>query len=238
MAEKFMVRSLRGTGESLGGVNMMTPIVTALQAIGATHQPIPYPASIAPAGGTKMFHESVADGRALARIANEDGIPSIWIGYSLGAYILGDLLDEGILDNCFGAILISDPKRAKGQVHPDCKVRNDLYGIAGARPIQMENVHSFSAHNDPISALPYNNGMRAIADIITGGSQPWQLGYVDVGQMLGALGRYLGRGPIGRIPAEPSRHVIYDTENMPGQSVTYIGKAAEEAVKIARSYGF
>ncbi|QFP97703.1 lysin B [Gordonia phage NadineRae] len=242
---EIAIRSLRGTGEPLQwhigdygaqprpgwGINepnMMDDIVKAGRELEVGHYPVPYHASIAPAGGTKMFHESYHDGwQKVTKTDATSGTANIWIGYSLGALILGDVAAAGELNNCIGMILLSDPAMPKGGAHPACKVPSDRYGCTGSRAISGPfPKYWISASDDPISALSQGNGFRAIASVVTGEPQPFNPGYLNVPAIIDAVRRYLGTPPVdvaGRRVQEavPSRHVIYASERMPGSTQTY-----------------
>ncbi|AKJ72350.1 hypothetical protein AU099_gp07 [Gordonia phage GTE8] len=229
----IVLRTLRGTGEPLESP-MMTDIVEACAALDVPHRPVQYYASIAPAGGTRMFHESYADGWHRAAKADAEGPASIWVGYSLGGIIAGDVAAAGELSNCILLILLSDPLRAANQVAPECRVPKDYYGCAGSRYISTGNfpVLSLSVHDDPISSLPRGNGFRQIASVVTGQPQPLAIEQVtNIGAILSAARRYLGTPPNRLVgtPAIPSRHVVYNTEKMPGAPMTYTQFAARRA---------
>ncbi len=221
---------------------MLSPVAwTLAKEHGIRHAPVRYPASIAPAGGLKMFHESVAEGKANAIAADAEGQPSIWVGYSLGALILGDLLAQSKLKNCIGAILLSDPKRHPRQIATECMVSDHLSGCAGSRFIPdsaAKPVIQISIPDDPISALPRGNGFRVISDAVTGYSQEWKLGYADLLSVANAVSRYTGTPPIGDAPARGSRHVSYGIEDMPYflSKTTYVEFAAQLANEIANSH--
>ncbi|AXH50299.1 lysin B [Gordonia phage GrootJr] len=237
----IVLRTMRGTGEPLESP-MMNDIVEACRELGVPHRPVQYWASIAPAGGTKMFHESYADGWHRGAVADAEGPASIWVGYSLGALIAGDLAAAGELANCILMILISDPLRHDRQIAPECRVPRGLYGCAGSRYIPDANfpVVSLSVPNDPISALEHWNGFRQIASVITGTPQRWDVGNANIGAIVDAARRYLGTPPNRLLgtPAKPSRHVVYNSEKMPGLPVTYTqfaARAAEQAIEDYRA---
>ncbi|AVE00678.1 lysin B [Gordonia phage Buggaboo] len=260
---EVLIRTLRGTGEPLqqpnsplgaqpgwppssgNGVfnpgNMSDEIVREVATLGVRHVPIPYPASIAPAGGTKMFHQSYAEGYRAMEIAGADPRPTIYFGYSLGAIIAGDAAAAGDLPNCIGLILISDPLRHPDQIVPECGVGKHLYGCAGKRFIAINApVYSYSVRDDTISALAADNGFRLFSDIVTGYRQPWKVGYANLGAIADAAAKYLGTPPteiFGRkTPAKPSRHVVYNSENMPLMPMTHTAHAAGKAMQIAANH--
>ena len=251
---EIILRSLRGTGEplqlptnpqavDLGSVdrpNMMDDLTRAAAVLGVAHKPVPYYASIAPAGGTKMFHESYHDGWRRAELADAEDSPTIWIGYSLGALILGDLMAAGELANCIGMILFADPLRHQRQIDNN-GVNPAYYGAAGNRwiPNLHTPVYSYSAPDDPISALPPGNGFRLLAQAVTGLPQPWNVGYLDMGATLGAVQRYLGTPegvPVIMGTPKISRHVIYGTEKMPGSTRTYTQAGADAVRRIINTH--
>lgn len=246
----IVVRSMRGTGEPYQNVrgvygaqpgnnqgNMMDDVVRAAYAEGVAHIPVDYYASIAPAGGMKMFHETYHDGWRKASLADAEGVPTIWIGYSLGALILGDLLAAGELANCIGMILFADPLRHRVQID-NTGVDRAFYGAAGARwiPNLTQPVYSFSAPDDPISALSAGNGFRLLAQIVTGAPQPWNVGYLDMAATIAACQRYLGTPSIAGAHAKISRHVCYGVERMPGSTMTYTKAGAAAAATIIRKH--
>lgn len=250
------LKSLRGTGEDFQGLsgiygaqpggatgsNMMDDVTVALREhLGVVHLPVNYYASIAPAGGTKMFHESYADGWDKAVSSDGDQNPSIWVGYSLGALILGDLLAAGALKNCIGAILFADPYRPAGVCH-NKGVHPGDYGCAGNRPIIQSDaveqipVYQFAAPDDPITTLPRGNGFRLFAEIVTGKAQPFNPGYLNLNDIVSATGRYLGTPKTKWTPSKISRHVVYNRENAPGEDRTYTQIAAGLAVDLVENY--
>ncbi|UTN91382.1 lysin B [Gordonia phage Outis] len=259
---EVLIRTLRGTGEPLQqpnhdtlgaqpGVglgmrptnpsNMLDEVVREVGKLGVRHMPVPYPASIAPAGGTKMFHQSYAEGYRALEIAGADPRPTIYAGYSLGAILAGDAAAAGDLPNCIGLILISDPLRHPNQIVPECGVAKHLYGCAGKRLITGNfPIYSYSVRDDSISALAGDNGFRIFAQLITGYRQPWQVGYANLGAISDAAAKYLGTPPselFGRkTPAKPSRHVVYNTEKMPLMPMTYMAHAAGKAMQIAANH--
>ncbi|AXH66064.1 lysin B [Gordonia phage Pleakley] len=217
---------------------MMDDITVALRNLDRPvgHYPVPYYASIAPAGGTKMFHESYHDGWRRATLADASGQPTIWVGYSLGALILGDLMAAGELANCIGMILFADPLRPAGVCSNKGPSPRE-YGCAGNRAIKTSvPVYQFSAPDDPISSLSRGNGFRLLAQAVTGMPQPLDPGYFDINALIGAVRRYLGTPPIAGIPAKVSRHVVYRTEKAPGDSRTYTKIGADLAVDLVNNY--
>ena len=228
------LRTLRGTGEpfqSMSGVygaqpedndfNMTDDIVRAARELGVGHYPVNYYASIAPAGGLKRFDESYYNGWNAAARADAEGIPTIWVGYSLGALILGDLAAAGELNNCIGMVLLADPTRHRSQVG-NAGVPKNNFGCVGERKIPEHiPLSSKVAPDDPIGSLPDENGFRLLAQAVTGIPQSWNLGYVNLGAMLDAVAKYLGTPGFGPQRPKASRHVIYNTENEPGLNMTY-----------------
>lgn len=230
---EIILRTMRGTGEplqtptdpltftsGLGQPNMMDDLVRAASAKGVRHEPVDYYAQIAPAGGTRTFQESYHDGWRKAELADGKGIPTIWAGYSLGALILGDLMAAGELANCVGMILFADPLRHHEQIS-NPGVSRSFYGCVGARRIPNNApLWTYSAPDDPISALAAGNGFRLFAQLVTGAPQRWLPGFIDFGATLAAVERYLGK------PGKASRHVIYGTEKMPQSNQTYTQSGA------------
>lgn len=164
------VVKLRGAGESLGGRNMLSSVAG---------EDLPYQAEIRPIGlGT--YAESVADARRRLREVDAAGEPYVLTAYSLGAAAAGDFVQYDRPRNCRGIVLLSDPKRHANQVsHKGVPKGN--WGIAGQRFIDRVPCYSYTIPDDPISALPGNNGLRQIANRVTGLQQPigdvWNLGY-------------------------------------------------------------
>ncbi|WGH20803.1 lysin B [Gordonia phage Commandaria] len=234
----IVLRTLRGTGEPLEG-GMLGDIVEACERMGVRHRPVQYHASIAPVGGTKMFHESYHDGWHRGAVADAEGIPSVWAAYSLGALIAGDLAAAGQLSNCIGLILLSDPNRHSKQIAPECRVNPAYYGCVDRRFIRAGYpVWQISVADDPISACSPTNGFRMLAAAVAGRPQPpFHPGFLNIGETLSAVRRYLGTPPVGNTPARPSRHVVYSTERMPGaQHITYTKFAAMKAEEAIINY--
>ncbi|MDJ0454428.1 hypothetical protein [Gordonia amicalis] len=164
------VIKLRGAGESLTGRNMLSSIAG---------DSLPYLAEIRPIG-THTYAESVKDARVQLAAVEASGEPYVLVGYSLGAAAAGDFVQYDRPRNCRGIVLLSDPKRHANQVsHKGVPKGN--WGIAGQRFIDRVPCYSYTIPDDPISALPGDNGMRQIANRVTGLQQPigdvWNLGY-------------------------------------------------------------
>lgn len=132
-----------------------------------------YPAQFGPASGFwgAAFYESL---RVLKRLAidalNEADWRSVYLlGYSAGAFGLGDLVAELIrlksplLDRILGVGLLADPKQ------PLSAAPNGLakHGIAGSRSIATDRfpVWWVSDPRDPIPLLELNSPLRPIPDL-------------------------------------------------------------------------
>jgi hypothetical protein len=123
-------------------------------------------------------------------VVDQDGAPYILVGYSLGAAAAGDFVQYDRPKHCRGVVLIADPKRHRRQV-ANKGVNPNNWGIAGERFIDAVQCYSLSIPDDPISALPGNNGMRMIADRVTGLRQPLPSQWWNAGYTLDWLHRYL-----------------------------------------------
>ena len=202
------VIKVRGTGEAMSG-GMLGPI---------DGEALPYRAEIAPIG-SQSYSASVAQCRAALRAVDAQGEPWVGTAYSLGAAALGDYVMLDRPKHCLGIVLLADPLRARGQcANP---VPKDRWGVAGERPISGVPVRSFAIPDDPITACPGDNGMRLFANAVTGRQQPVQPRMLwDAGYTLAWFFRYL---------KQDSRHIVYGTERMPGDSRTYV-EAARDAV--------
>ena len=198
------VVKLRGTGETVGR-NMLSLI---------PGEDVPYRAEIAPVG-TQPYRASIADAVARVRLIDSEGAPFVLVGYSLGAAAAGDAAAGG-LKYCRGVVLLADPLRVRG-VCANGGVPQSRHGIAGERPVPGR-VWSFSIPDDPISACPGDNGMRLIADRVTGRRQPPPVQWWNAGYTLDWINRYLG-----------TRHTAYGIEPMPGDRRTYV-QAARDVV--------
>lgn len=199
------VVKLRGTGESLGGPGMLSPI---------EGDDLAYTAEIRPIG-LRSYAESVSDARRQLAVVDGDGAPYILVGYSLGAAAAGDFVQYDRPKHCRGVVLVADPKRHRRQC-ANKGVNPNNWGIAGERFIDAVQCYSLSIPDDPISALPGNNGLRMIADRVTGLRQPLPSQWWNAGYTLDWLHRYLVGG----------RHTSYGVERMAGNGGrTYIEHA-------------
>ncbi|QFP96638.1 endolysin [Gordonia phage Denise] len=191
------VYKLRGAGEALGGRNMLSSI---------PGEDLPYLAEIRPLG-MHSYAESVADARRRLRELDAEGKPYVLVGYSLGAAAAGDFVQHDRPRNCKGIVLLSDPKRHANQVSHKGVPRNQ-WGIAGQRLITHVQCYSFTIPDDPISALPGDNGMRQIAQQVTGLQQPLPARWWDAGFTLHWLLKYTTGG----------RHTAYGSERINGRT--------------------
>lgn len=205
------VIKLRGAGESLGGRNMLSSIAGT---------DLPYQAEIRPIGrGT--YAESVAEARRRLREIDAEGEPYVLVGYSLGAAAAGDFVQYDRPRNCKGIVLLSDPKRHANQVSHKGVPRNH-WGIAGQRLITHVQCYSYTIPDDPISALPGDNGMRQIAQQVTRLQQPLPARWWDAGYTIHWLLKYTTGG----------RHVAYGSERING--TTYLASVKAMVEGLAR----
>lgn len=164
------VIKLDGTGESQSGRNMLSSIAG---------ESLPYINEIRPIG-MRTYAESVADARRRLREIDAEGEPYVLPAYSLGAAAAGDFVQLDRPKFCRGVVLLSDPKRHRKQCS-NKGVSGGNWGVAGERFIDHVPCYTFTIPDDPISACPGNNGMRQIANRITGLQQPigdvWNLSY-------------------------------------------------------------
>ncbi|WP_139104655.1 hypothetical protein [Gordonia sp. UCD-TK1] len=203
------VIKLRGAGEALGGRNMLSAI---------PGEDLPYQAEIRPIGlGT--YAESVADARRRLREVDAEGEDYVLTAYSLGAAAAGDFVQYDRPRHCKGVVLLSDPKRHANQVSHK-GVAAGRWGIAGQRFIDRVPCYSYTIPDDPISALPGDNGMRQIAQQVTGLMQPLPARWWDAGFTLHWLLKYTTHG----------RHTAYPTERINGVSYLQSVKAMVEGL--------
>ena len=199
-----------GTGER-SGQNMLSLI---------PGEELVYRNEIAPIG-TQSYAASVAQCRAALRAVDGDGRPWVGVGYSLGAAGLGDYVMLDRPQHCVGIVQLADPLRARGQCS-NPGVPRDRYGIAGERPVAGVPLQTYSIPDDPISACPADNGMRLIANLVTGRQQPLNARmYWDGGYTLAWVWKYAN--------GNDSRHVAYGRERL-ADGRTYL-EAARDAVK-------
>ena len=203
------VIKLRGAGESLTGRNMLSSIAG---------DNLPYLAEIRPIG-THTYAESVKDARVQLAAVEASGDPYVLVGYSLGAAAAGDFVQYDRPRNCKGIVLLSDPKRHANQVSHK-GVPKSHWGIAGQRFIDRVPCYSYTIPDDPISALPGDNGMRQIAQQVTGLMQPLPARWWDAGFTLHWLLKYTTHG----------RHVAYGSERINGVSYLQSVKAMVEGL--------
>lgn len=203
------VIKVRGTGEAMSG-GMLGPI---------DGEALPYRAEIAPIG-SQSYSASVLACRAALRAVDARGEPWAGVGYSLGAAGLGDYVMLDHPQHCVGIVQLADPLRARGQCS-NPGVPRDRYGIAGERPISGVPLQTYSIPDDPISACPADNGMRLIANLVTGRQQPLNARMCwDAGYTLAWVWKYAN--------GNESRHVAYGREHL-ADGRTYL-EAASDAV--------
>lgn len=207
------VIAVRGAGEEYR--HNMT--MSALRGMPSVSE-LSYPASIAPIG-LRTYAESVSLGRGALRAIDADGEPWVGAAYSLGAAVLGDFVQYDRPRNCRGIVLLSDPKRHANQVsHKGVPKGN--WGIAGQRFIDRVPCYSYTIPDDPISALPGDNGMRQIAQQVTGLMQPLPARWWDAGYTIHWLLKYTTGG----------RHTAYGTERINGSTYLQSVKAMVEGL--------
>ena len=140
---------------------------------------IPYPGSIGPVNLTPNpldWTQGIAESRRIGKemlieaIEKTDGVP--WIaGYSLGAYVVSDFLDEMQEDKhedlCVtGAITVGNPRRQVGGIAGPHKPWSRLTG----NQTRFEHLE-LAAPNDVIANCPPNSALRKVpyfVDAVTG----------------------------------------------------------------------
>ena len=203
------VFKLRGAGESLTGSNMLSSIPGT---------DLPYLAEIRPIG-IHSYAESVRDARTRLAAIDAEGEPYVLVGYSLGAAAAGDFAQYDRPRNCKGIVLLSDPKRHANQVSHK-GVPKGHWGIAGQRFIDRVPCYSYTIPDDPISSLPGDNGMRQIAQQVTGLTQPLPARWWDAGYTIHWLLKYTTGG----------RHTAYGAEQINGSTYLQSVKAMVEGL--------
>ena len=201
----------RGAGESVGPNQMCGGVVRGLN-----WTALDYPAEIRPIG-IRTLQESVQIGRAALRSHDALGGPWVAVGYSLGAYTLTEYVMLDRPKNCKGLVLLGNPLRPRGKC-ANAGVPGDRFGLAGEVPVAGVPVHDFSVPDDPISACPGDNGLRLIANGVTGRRQPDPVRWWDAFGTIEWGKKYLIGG----------RHTAYN-ERIPGSQQTYI-QAARDAL--------
>lgn len=207
----MMIVTVRGAGESYRD-NMCAAVVRGFSNV----VELIYRAEIRPIG-MLSYAESIADCRAALRRIDTLGEPFIIVCFSLGAAGAGDFVMFDKPRNCKGIILLADPLRDRKQCAHGGVPANS-YGVGGERFISGVPVHSFAIPDDPITSCPADNGMRAIANAVTGRKQPenarW---YWDVFYTFAWVWKYAAAG----------RHVAYTSDRMPGDRRTYVQAARD-----------
>lgn len=203
------VIKLDGTGESQSGRNMLSSIAG---------ESLPYINEIRPIG-TRTYAESVADARRRLREIDAEGEPYVLPAYSLGAAAAGDFVQLDRPKFCRGVVLLSDPKRHRKQCS-NKGVSGGNWGVAGERFIDHVPCYTFTIPDDPISALPGDNGLRQIAQQVTGLQQPLPARWWDAGFTLHWLLKYTTGG----------RHTAYGSERINGATYIQSVKAMVEGM--------
>lgn len=177
-----------------------------------------YPAEVAPIG-IRTLQQSVVIGRAALRSIDALGGPWVGVGFSLGAYTLTEYAMLDRPKNLKGLVLLGNPLRPRGHVaHPG--VPTSRCGIAGEVPIVGVPVYDFAIPDDPITSCPIDNGLRSIADLVSGRRQPTPARWWDAFGTIDWARKYLGPN---------SRHVAYGIEKVPASDRSYV-QAARDAV--------
>ena len=201
----------RGAGEAYRN-NMVMGALGGLKNV----VELQYPAEVRPIG-QRTLAESVVLARRAFNDIDAKGESWVGIAYSLGAYALTEyvLLDRP--KNCKGLVLLGNPLRPRGKC-ANAGVPGDRFGLAGEVPVAGVPVHDFSVPDDPISACPGDNGLRLIANGVTGRRQPDPVRWWDAFGTIEWGKKYLIGG----------RHTAYN-ERIPGSQQTYI-QAARDAL--------
>lgn len=211
----MMIVRVRGAGEPVGPNQMLAGVTRDLP---GDIVDLDYRPEIRPIG-TLRLPESVALGRAALRAIDALGIPWVAPAFSLGALTLGDYVMLDSPKNLRGVVLLADPLRHRNQCAHGGVPRTQ-FGIAGERLVSRVEVHSFAIPDDPITACPADNGIRIIANGVTGRQQPTPARWWDAFGTIDQIRKYLVDG----------RHVAYGSERMPGDSRTYV-QAARDALR-------
>ncbi|ETD31535.1 hypothetical protein [Williamsia sp. D3] len=211
---------VRGAGEPVGPNQMLAGVTQGMSDV----IDLDFRPEIRPIG-TLRLPESVVIGRAALRSIDALGRPWKASGFSLGAYILGEYVMLDRPKNLKGIVLLADPLRARNQIAHG-GVPTNRFGLAGERFISGVPVHSFAIPDDPISSCPADNGLRLIANGVTGRRQPDPARWWDAFGTIEWAKKYLIGG----------RHNAYGSERMPGDSRTYV-QAARDAWQECRNAG-
>ena len=206
------VITVRGAGESIGPNQMLGGVVRGMPDVTA----LDYPAEIRPIG-LRSLGESVVLGRAALRSFDALGGPWIGVGFSLGAYTLTEFARLDKPRSCQGLVLLGNPLRPRGQVAHG-GVPASRFGLAGEVPVVGIPTFNFAVPDDPITSCPSDNGLRTIADPVTGRPRQRAALAWNVLYTLDWAKKYLIDG----------RHVAYGAERIPGSQQTYIQAAAEK----------
>lgn len=235
-------------------VGMLSNVTKHLDPYSYDYTEVNYPAAYGPVSGFwgASFNESM---RILKATAAEGlaaaGPGSVFLlGYSAGAYGIGDLVDELIatnsplLDRIAGVGLLADPKQ------PLAAAPNGLakHGIAGSRPIVTDRfpVWWLSDPRDPIPLLELNSPLRPIPDLTAELSfqdvDAWrkdvrrrllarqvQQFVVNLNNIQGVLADFRAAGDaLGRYLG--ADHTSYAARKLPGTDVTYCEWLAQRIV--------
>ena len=214
-----LIVTVRGTGEPTAG-NMCSGVVRGFENV----IELVYRPEIRPIG-MLTYAESTAGCRAALRRIDAQGEDYIIVAFSLGAAAAGDFVMIDRPKHCKGIILLADPLRDRKQ----CATKGvpvNSYGVAGERLITGIPVFSFAIPDDPITSCPSDNGMRTVANAVTGRNQPMNPRcYWDAIYTFTWLWKYAAAG----------RHAAYGAERMPGDARTYIQAAAESLRSLVQS---
>lgn len=210
----MIIVRVRGAGEQAGPAQMLAGVTDGLAGV----RDLDFRPEIRPIG-TLRLPETVVRARAALRAIDALGVPWVAPGFSLGALILGEYVMLDQPKNLKGIVLLADPLRARNQIAHG-GVPANRFGLAGERFISGVPVHSFAIPDDPITSCPADNGLRLIANGVTGRRQPDPARWWDAFGTIDWAKKYLIGG----------RHTAYGVEKVPGDSRTYV-QAARDALK-------
>lgn len=215
---------------------------------------INYPAAYGPVSGFwgVSFNESmlIMQYAATLGLSVADRGRVFLLGYSAGAYGLGDLVadliaaDSPLLDRIAGVGLLADPKQPLSAAPAGLA----KHGIAGSRPIVTDRfpVWWLSDPRDPIPLLELNSPLRPIPDLTAELSfrdvDAWrkdvrrrllarqvQQFLVNLNNIPGVLADFRAAGDaLGRYLG--ADHTSYAVRNLPGTDVTYCEWLAQRIV--------
>lgn len=156
---------LGGTGFPNGGDGVSETFAKYLRKDKFNFQIVPYPADYGLKGTS--YPESMALGRQALIDAIEASPNKVIIGgYSQGAGIAGNLASETLPAQLevLGCALVADPYRPIGAGMPGQPITGGC-GIGGQRPITQVPTWWAANEGDPITAIPWGNPLRFLADM-------------------------------------------------------------------------